>query len=194
MKLKLLGLAGLATVTIAAIAFTNEQHLVLMTDAVGKGQEAPTFTTTAIGGDKVDFPKAYKGKIVLIDFWATWCPPCVREIPNLVKVHDKYVGDDFAVIGVSLDESRNRSEDRVKEFAAKKEMKWLNIYTDSNEIAGAYHISAIPTPILIDADTGKVLERGGSLKGKSLEDQVKKYVDAKVEEKEQKKEEEKKEE
>lgn len=186
MKTKLIGLAGLATVVIGAIAFTNEQHFVLTEDTIVKGQAAPEFTATAIGNKKINFPADYKGKIVLLDFWATWCLPCHREIPYLKKANSEFAGDDFAILGVSLDKQRNRSEDRVERFTKKREMNWANIYTTGTEISQAYKVFSIPTALLIDGDTGKVLERGAVLKQDSLRKHVAKYVEAKRKEKKEK--------
>jgi thiol-disulfide isomerase/thioredoxin len=109
-----------------------------------------------------------KGKVVLVDFWATWCGPCVAEMPNVMRLYKGYHEKGFEVIGISLDEER----EKLDKFVAKRKLPWRNLFeTDpklqgwSNPVARKYGISGIPTAILVDQE-GKVvsvLARGRNL-------------------------------
>ena len=103
---------------------------------------------TSVNGRKVDVSKM-KGKVVLIDFWATWCGPCVAEIPNVKKTYAKLHKKGFEIIGISLDSK----EDKLTEFVAEKGMPWPQHFDGkgwSNAIAKEFGIRSIPTMWLID--------------------------------------------
>jgi thiol-disulfide isomerase/thioredoxin len=74
--------------------------------AVAKGQKAPAFQTKTVDGKTVNFPADYKGKLVLLDFWATWCPPCRAELPNVISAYNQYHDKGFEIVSVSLDQPR----------------------------------------------------------------------------------------
>ena len=79
------------------------------------------FSGTTIDGKEVSV-KDFRGKVLLIDFWATWCGPCVREMPNVVATWEKYKDRGFAILGVSLD--REGDEDKLRAFVRKHGMGW----------------------------------------------------------------------
>jgi len=99
--------------------------------------------------------KSLAGKVVLVDFWATWCGPCVAEIPNVVAQYEKYHDKGFEVIGISLDEEK----DKVDAFVAEHKIPWPILYAGKgwqDPVAQFYGISGIPQMILIGRD-GKVI-------------------------------------
>ena len=105
---------------------------------------------TAVDGRKVDLSKM-KGKVVLIDFWATWCGPCVAEIPNVKKTYAKLHKKGFEIVGISLDSK----EDKLTEFVADKGMSWPQHFDGkgrSNAIAKEFGIRSIPAMWLIDTN------------------------------------------
>ena len=113
-----------------------------------------------------------KGKVVLVDFWSPWCPPCKEEIPNIKKVWEKYHGDDFDVLSVAVwEESRGMSWRNTIDTAAFFGMNWQLLNNGHSEPTELYGITGIPTLILFDKD-GTILQRGEALRGSSMEPTV----------------------
>lgn len=111
-----------------------------------------------IDGKEIDW-KSYRGKVVLVDFWASWCGPCRQEIPNILKLYEAYHGKGFDVLGISLDETQKAAVEGVKE----EKIPWPSIFPeDENErrwnhpLVRHYGIGGIPMAILVDKD-GKVV-------------------------------------
>ena len=113
--------------------------------AVGKPLD---LSFTAVDGKKVDL-KDFAGKVVLIDFWATWCGPCIGQVPALKKAYNTYHARGFEIIGISLDDKK---EDLL-EFTRKHEMPWPQYFDGkhwNNEISFRFGINSVPTTWLID--------------------------------------------
>ncbi|HXV13287.1 MAG TPA: TlpA disulfide reductase family protein, partial [Candidatus Krumholzibacteria bacterium] len=141
----------------------------------------------AIGGDPIDFdvksikgerlsPAAYRGKVLLIDFWATWCGPCIAEMPNVKNVYAKYHGKGFEIVGISLDQSR----DKLDRYIENQGISWPQYFDGkwwNNDVAVRYGVKSIPTTILVDKK-GKI--RYKSLRGKQLETAVQELLAEKV--------------
>jgi len=103
---------------------------------------------TAIDGREVDLSKL-RGKVVLVDFWATWCPPCREEVPNVVAAYKKYHDQGFEVVGISLDQDK----DALQSFVKDKGMAWPQYFDGKeweNEISSRFGIDAIPAMWLLD--------------------------------------------
>jgi peroxiredoxin len=144
------------------------------------GEEAKNFKAETVAGKEIELQESFKGKVVLLDFWATWCPPCRKEIPHLKKAYDSLHDKGLEIVGISLDDGRVEL-DAVKAFTSKHEMKWPQVYGDaSRTIAEAYMVEYIPTTYLIDGDTGKVLGTKENLRGEELEATIKKHMDEKA--------------
>lgn len=100
----------------------------------------------------------YKGKVVLLDFWATWCPPCRKEIPGLIELYNKYRSRGFAVIGVSMDESTSD----VKRFAKRLKMNYpILIGARRDDLEPAFGPLPLPTSFIIARD-GRICSKHDS--------------------------------
>ena len=119
---------------------------------------------TSMNGRKVDLAKM-KGKVVLVDFWATWCGPCLRELPTVKQVYKDYHEKGFEIVAISLDED----EAALKSFVAKEEMPWVQYYDGKgrhSDMVRKFGITGIPATFLIGKD-GKIA--ASNLRGPALE-------------------------
>ncbi len=131
---------------------------------------APAFAVTTIDGKRVSLDDL-QGKVVLLDFWATWCGPCREALPNMKKIASKFQGQPLAIISVSLDSDAKQWQD----FITKNEMTWLN-YRDGGfegPIAKLFGVQAIPHTFTIDADG---VLRDEHIGDASIEGRLKKLV------------------
>lgn len=127
------------------------------------GMEAPAFDITDQAGKKISLAD-YKGKYVLLDFWASWCVPCRAETPWLTAAYKKYKDKGFTILSVSLDDNRKKWEDAI----VKDEMVWANaseLKAFNEPVAKLYGVQPIPDNFLIDPN-GKIIARG--LRGEEL--------------------------
>jgi peroxiredoxin len=117
----------------------------------------------------------YKGKVVMVDFWAAWCGPCMTEAPNVVRAYVKYHPKGFEIIGISLDHTKDEMLKAVKE----KGMTWRQYFDGrgwENAVSQAYGIQAIPATYLVGPD-GKVITN--QTRGSKLEAELENLLGAK---------------
>ncbi len=121
--------------------------------AVGDLDETQFFILPDLNGENVSLESLLKeNKAVLINFWATWCPPCREEIPDLIKLQDKYKDRGFMVLGVDVGESNRKVSSFVQEFG----INYPVVLDGDMEVARIYDLVGIPTTLLINRE-GKVL-------------------------------------
>lgn len=124
-------------------------------DLMAMREEPMELSFTAVDGRKVDLADL-RGKVVLVDFWATWCPPCVEEVPQLVETYEKFKGLGFEIVGISLDEDKAALE----KFTAENKMTWPQFFDGKgweNEFARRFKIQSVPTLWLLDRE-GKLVD------------------------------------
>jgi peroxiredoxin len=131
------------------------------------GSPAPEISLPNPDGETISL-SSFKGKYVMIDFWAAWCRPCRIENPNVVKMYEKYNDKGFEILGVSLDRTKDAWVKAIKddglEWPQVSDLKYFQ-----SEAASTYNIQAIPATYLIDPD-GKILAK--NLRGQALEDKL----------------------
>ncbi len=146
----------------ASIASLQQQIASMRSFTIGA--EAPDFAQATPEG-KILRLSDLRGKVVLVDFWASWCGPCRRENPNVVRLYNTYKSKGFEILGVSLDRDRQRWLDAIKEDG----LTWYHV-SDlqqwSNAAALLYGVNSIPHTVLVDKD-GKIIAR--NLRGEALE-------------------------
>lgn len=135
--------------------------------ALQPGKMAPDFKLPTPDGDTIALSD-YRGKYVLVDFWASWCGPCREENPNIVRMYNRFKGKNFEILGVSLDKER---AGWVKAIAD-DQLTWKQVsdlkFWDSI-VTGLYAIQSIPATLLVDPD-GKIIAR--NLRGPELEEKI----------------------
>jgi len=117
------------------------------------GREAPDFTLNDIYGNKVTLSKL-RGKVILLNFWATWCPPCIQEFPLFVELKKSMKGQPFEMITIAIDSPLNN----VKAFAERRGANFPVLYDPDKTTSKRYHIFSLPTSFLIDKN-GRIVER-----------------------------------
>lgn len=117
---------------------------------------APNFTIKDLAGRDVTL-SSFKGKVVLLNFWATWCLPCRDEMRSIETLYKAYKGKDLVILGVSIDIGPG-SISRVKDFVEKNRLSFTILTDPDIKVGTAYKVFALPTSILIDRK-GKIIKR-----------------------------------
>ncbi|MEA3296134.1 MAG: TlpA disulfide reductase family protein [Patescibacteria group bacterium] len=132
------------------------------------GNPAPDFRFATLDGKSKKLSD-FQGNFVLLDFWGTWCGPCVGEIPNLKKAYKKYHDQGFEIISISSDARSGMTEQELKKWVSEKDMKWKQVMDKKDaRIQKLYKINKYPTLFLINPE-GKVIKVDTGLRGETLD-------------------------
>ncbi len=176
-RLNILIGAVLAVAVVAGLYFVNRMWIVPLAKrtvaATGNHLIAPDFTLTDISGNKLSLSD-YRGKVVLLDFWATWCGPCRIEIPGFVELQNRYRGQGLAVVGVSMDDG----PEPVREFYKEFRMNY-RVVLGSDKIGELYGgVYGFPTTFLIGRDGRIYAKHVGAADISVFEEEIKQLLAA----------------
>lgn len=136
------------------------------------GRTIRDFTSTTLDGETVS-PESLKGKVYLLDFWATWCGPCIAELPHLRRAYKQYNEQGFEIVSISLDSEK---ED-LTDFLGKNEMPWKHVYDEDRDadqrLGDRFGVYGIPHTLLVGPD-GTII--GGGYRGQALDAAVEKAL------------------
>jgi peroxiredoxin len=119
--------------------------LVASAEALDTGAKAPEFSLKDQSGKTVD-SASLAGKVVILDFWATWCAPCREEMPELQKFYKKYNAKGLEIVGISVD----KAPDGIKEFVGKLKVTFPVVHDDAHKVADKYSPPRMPSSYIID--------------------------------------------
>ncbi len=128
--------------------FTNSSHT---PSGLAPGKSAPDFKLKTLDGKQVSL-SGLRGKVVLINFWASWCPPCKEEIPLFEEVYKKYRDKGFEILAISTDSSIDALKDFLKDHKIS-----FTVLLDNGKVSNLYGIQGLPTSFLVDRE-GKVVK------------------------------------
>ena len=147
---------ALALLMAAGLAARRWAFLADASPPPGVGSTAPGFREVGLNGDPVAL-EDFRGQVVLVDFWATWCPPCVAALPELDRLHRAYRDQGFTVLGVNQEPG---DEARVRAFVTGRSLPFP-VVVDSGGAARAYGVHSLPTSFLLDREgTVRAMFRG----------------------------------
>ncbi|MGD1006076.1 MAG: TlpA disulfide reductase family protein [Ignavibacteriaceae bacterium] len=136
------------------------------------GNKAPDFTLISPAGKKVSLSD-YKGKVVIVDFWATWCPPCRKGIPDLIDIQTEF-GSKVAVIGISVDTD---TKDQVASFTQNFNINYTILFATPDVVRSYGNIESIPTSFIIDKNGNIVNQYVGLTPKETYVNEIKKLID-----------------
>lgn len=113
-------------------------------------ERAPSFELTTLDGEKISSDDL-KGKKVLLNFWATWCPPCKEEMPDMQNLYEEYKDEDVAVVGVNVTSTEKNRED-VEKFVKEYQLTFPILMDELGEVTHQFEILSFPTTYFIDSD------------------------------------------
>lgn len=115
------------------------------------GQQAPDFGGLSLVDGSSYRLDEFKGKVIMLNFWASWCGPCRQEMPPLEALYQQYRGLGFVIMGVNVDEALGPAQKMIKKLG----VSYPNVFDSDNNISRGYNVSAMPMTVIIDA-SGKI--------------------------------------
>ena len=139
----------IALAMLAAVALVGQRIWIVATGPLppGPGIRAPAFAADTPDGEHLEL-SAYRGQVVLVDFWATWCPPCVHTMPTLEQMHESYRGEGLVVLGVNQEAGAER---KVARFMKDRNLHFSTVMDDGT-IARRFGVYTFPTSFLVGRD------------------------------------------
>lgn len=143
------------------------------------GQKAPDFKLSALDGKTITLSQ-FRGRIVILDFWATWCPPCRMSIPELVDIQKRYWKKGVVVLGISLDDPGMVSTDYIREFINKHKINYPIMRADRQVLINYFGISNISIPTMfIISRKGEIVSKLVGFRPGAIEENIKRYFNLK---------------
>ncbi|WP_438480895.1 TlpA family protein disulfide reductase [Oleiharenicola lentus] len=167
-------LAATAALALGPVLFQNgklQAQVPSPVDALLIGQPAPSWKLLDLDGREVSSSQ-FAGKVVVVDFWATWCTPCIKEIPGYIELQKKY-GSDLAIIGISVD---RKDASEVKKFTEKQGMNYTVVMADENVVSAFGGVEGIPTTFIISREGKFVHKKVGSMAHEDYENLLKGFL------------------
>jgi peroxiredoxin len=137
-------------------------------EGIYKGEIPPDFKLKDLQGREVSL-KSYRGKVVLLNFWATWCPSCRKEIPSMVKLYESYKNKGLEIIGINLDKL---DKSGIEKFSLEYNITFPILLDPTGKTAALYGITALPATFILDRN-GKIQEKVAGGKDWSSEENLK---------------------
>ncbi len=140
--------------------YSNDPQAMKVLEMIGRGPhvgEPFQASLTRLDGSKLNLPEDLKGKVVIVDFWATWCGPCIQSLPHLKKVYQEYEPKGVEIVGISLD--RANKADHLRQFVQQQNMDWVHTYSGKywqDPTVQKYGVQGIPAIWVLDR-SGKVV-------------------------------------
>lgn len=140
---------------------------------VPTGEPAPVFALKDLDGNEINLTDQ-RGKVVLVDFWATWCPPCLKELPHIQRFHEQYRDKGLVVLAISTDQEK----EKVRPFVEQHGYTFPVLFADG-KVESAYKVGGIPVVYLIDREGAVQFHQLGYSPGgeKRIEQQVEKLLE-----------------
>ncbi len=152
------------TITVFLLAMS----IGFLVDATAQQQKAPNFSLKSADGNTYQLSQ-FKGKVVLVNFWATWCGPCRREIPDFIEAYKNYKSQGLEIIGVSVDQD---GWTKVTPFVAQNKINYPVVLMDDKVIANYGNFNAIPTTFIVDKSGNIVDTHTGVMTMSQLESKI----------------------
>ncbi len=151
--------------------------LCLLVASSARATEAPDFNLPGLSGERVQLSALLKKGPVLLDFWATWCKPCIKAMPKLEEIHAKYADKGLTVLGVN--EDGPRGQNRIRPFLRGRNITFPIAIDADGSVMQRMQVRALPTTILIAPDREIVLREAGLSDGKAIIDALEVLLPAK---------------